>query len=155
LDDDADALAAYIRSLTPKSPPPPPAHLLPVIRRGKEIFFSKKAGCSACHPPPLYTDSGRRNAAGEFRLHDVGTWTAGEDESLRRLDTPSLLGLRQTEPYLHDGRAPTLEAVFTRCNPEDRHGKTSHLSLEEVRSLAAFLRFLAPPPADRRRSAVE
>jgi len=66
---------------------------------------------------------------------------------LRKLDTPSLLGLRQSEPYLHDGRARTLEKVFTQHNPEDRHGTTSHLSAKDVAALVTFLRYLDPGPA--------
>ncbi len=148
LNGDLDALAAYIERLSPKRPPPPPPELADVIRRGKALFESEATGCATCHPAPLYTDSGRRDAEGRALRHDVGTWKPGEAETLRRLDTPSLLGLRQSEPYLHDGRARTLEEVFTRHNSEDRHGTTSHLSAEDVKALATFLRYLDPEPAD-------
>jgi mono/diheme cytochrome c family protein len=97
---DLDALAAYIESLTPKRPPTPPPEAPPAIERGKRIFLSEKAGCAACHPPPLYTDSGQKDAQGDFIRHDVGTGKESEDETIiRSLDTPSLLGLRQSEPY--------------------------------------------------------
>ena len=147
LNRDLDALAAYIESLSPKRPPPPLPELADTIRRGKAIFESDATGCAVCHPAPRYTDSGRRDAEGHFLRHDVGMWKPGEAETLRRLDTPSLLGLRQSEPYLHDGRAHTLEEVFTRYNPKDRHGTTSHLSAEDVAALATFLRYLDPGPA--------
>ena len=42
-------------------------------------------------------------------------------------------------PYLHDGRAPTLQDVVLTHNPTDRHGQTSHLSEVEVHDLVAFL----------------
>ncbi|MEA3368508.1 MAG: hypothetical protein U9R68_10405, partial [Planctomycetota bacterium] len=144
---DLDALAAYIESLSPKRPPPPPPELADVIRRGKAVFESDATGCTACHPAPRYADSGRRNAKGQYLRHDVGTWKMGEVKALRTLDTPSLLGLRQSEPYLHDGRARTLEEVLTRHNPKDQHGTTSHLSAEDVVALATFLRYLDPGPA--------
>ena len=147
LNRDLDALAAYIESLSPKRPPPPPPELTDVIRRGKAIFESDATGCAVCHPAPRYTDSGRRDAEEHFLQHDVGMWKSGEAETLRRLDTPSLLGLRQSEPYLHNGRARTLEKVFTQHNPEDRHGTTSHLSAKDVAALATFLRYLDPGPA--------
>ena len=62
------------------------------------------------------------------------------------LDTPMLLGLRRSEPYLHDGRAITIEQVFTTFNPQDKHGRTSHLSEVDIHALAEFLRYLDPPP---------
>jgi len=77
--------------------------------------------------------------------HDVGTWKPGEAKALRTLDTPSLLGLRQSEPYLHDGRARTLEDIFTRHNPRDRHGTTSRLTAEDVRG---DTRRTPPPPGE-------
>ncbi len=133
---DLDALAAYIRSLTKPAPPPVPAKLIGSVRLGQRVFNSPKTGCRACHPAPLYTDSGRRDPTGRYVLHDVGTG--------RRLDTPSLLGLARTEPYLHDGRARTLEEVFTRFNNKEKHGHTSHLSQGDVRALTVFLKYLRP-----------
>jgi len=57
-------------------------------------------------------------------------------------DTPTLLEAYRTAPYLHDGRAATLEEVVTTCNPDDRHGRTSNLSKQEIADLAAFLKAL-------------
>ena len=74
----------------------------------------------------------------------MGTWKQDEDKDLQALDTPSLLGLRQSEPYLHDGRAPTLESAFTDHNPENRHGHTSDLSDNDIHCLSEFLRYLDP-----------
>ena len=141
---DLDALAAYIESLPSKRVPTPPPEVHGAIERGKAVFFRETTGCAACHPPPFYTDSGQKDEHGNFVRHDVGTWKEDEDGALRRLDTPSLLGLRQTEPYLHDGRAPSIESVFTRHNPQDRHGHTSDLSEDDIRCLSEFLRHLAP-----------
>ena len=151
--EDLDALAAYIESLAPKRPPPPPPEMFGLIEEGRRIFFSETAGCAACHPPPLYTDSGQRDTQGNFIRHNVRTWNEGEDEAFKRLDTPSLLDLRQTEPYLHDGRAPTLESVFTHHNPQNRHGYTSHLGEDGIHCLSEFLRYLAPgdPKASQQR----
>ncbi|MHB8862224.1 MAG: hypothetical protein ACYC6N_07460, partial [Pirellulaceae bacterium] len=95
-------------------------------------------------------DSGTRDAEGAWVRHDVGTRAGGEGEAHQHLDTPSLLGLRRSEPYLHDGRASTLEEVLTTCNPEDRHGRTSQLSDAEVLDLAEFLRTLSLQEAKSR-----
>jgi cytochrome c553 len=141
---DLDALAAYIESLTLKQSPTPPPEGLPEIEKGRKIYFSKKSGCATCHPHPYYTDSGQKDTQGYFIRHNVGTWKEGEDEDLQSLDTPSLLGLRQSEPYLHDGRAPTLESVFTHHNSRNRHGHTSDLSDDDIHCLSEFLRYLDP-----------
>jgi len=144
--EDLDALAAYIRSLRPLLPPAAPAETALLRDKGRSLFLDPETGCVKCHPPPRYTDSGQRDAQGHYVLHDVGTRRPDESETLRALDTPSLLGLRRSEPYLHDGCAQTLEAVFSaQFNPGDRHGRTSHLSQEEIRALAEFLRYLEPP----------
>ena len=57
-------------------------------------------------------------------------------------DTPSLLGLYRTAPYLHDGRAATLTDVLTTYNRHDKHGVTSHLSKTQIDALVEFLRAL-------------
>jgi len=141
LDRDLDALSAFIASLGKPVPPVPPLELRAKVKRGARLFGDPATRCMSCHPPPLYTDSGRRDAGGRFVLHDVGTG--------QRLDTPSLVGLARTEPYLHDGRAPMLEEVFTRWNQGDRHGRTSHLRGDDVQALATFLKYLRPPISSR------
>src|SRR5690606_1007658 len=65
-------------------------------------------------------------------------------------DTPTLLGIWQTAPYLHDGSAPTLFDVLTTKNPDGLHGETSSLSETELRQLVAYLEQLDQglPPND-------
>ena len=48
----------------------------------------------------------------------------------------------RTAPYLHDGRAATMEEVFTRFNPEDQHGYTSDLSPQELKDLVEYVNSL-------------
>jgi hypothetical protein len=133
---EADALAidAYLKSLEPL-PSPIGAGLAPKgagkefaarMQRGKRAY--EKAGCQECHPAPLYTSG---------KAYDVGTGTGRE--AGEAFDTPTLTELWRTAPYLHDGRAATLEEVFTRFNPDDRHGRTSHLSPAELEDLTEFL----------------
>ena len=75
--------------------------------------------------------------------HDVGTITAksgkrlGED--LDGFDTPTLLGLWDTAPYLHDGSAKNLQSIFTGRNSRGLHGRTSNLSRSQINQLADFL----------------
>ena len=65
-------------------------------------------------------------------------------------DTPTLLGVYRSAPYLHDGTALTLKDVLTTMNSGDRHGTTSHLSESQIDDLVAFLKALPfedPQPA--------
>jgi hypothetical protein len=43
---------------------------------------------------------------------------------------------------LHDGRAKTLHEIFTTYNPNDKHGKTSELSEQELNDLIEYLKTL-------------
>lgn len=138
-----DALAAYCLSLEPTLSPHAAGEgrLTPAAERGRAIFLSEQTGCATCHPGPTYTDSSL--AARPFRLHDVGTGTGDPTERMgTAFDTPSLIGVYRSAPYLHDGRAATLHDVLTTHNPDDRHGKTSHLTAGERDDLVAFLRSL-------------
>ena len=56
-----------------------------------------------------------------------------------KLDTPTLIEIWRTAPYLHDGSAATLRDVLTTGNPGDRHGKTSHLKAAQLDDLVAYL----------------
>ncbi len=96
--------------------------------RGQAVF--KKASCHICHPPPLYTN---------LRMFDVGTATRRNLKGKTAFDTPSLIELYRTGPYLHDGRAATLRDVLTTFNEDDAHGVTSHLNEQELKDLEAFL----------------
>ena len=90
-------------------------------------------------------------AAKEFTLHDVGT---GDDDATELMgpayDTPTLLGVYRSAPYLHHGKAATLRDVLTTQNKEDRHGRTSDLSETQISDLIEFLKSLPfedPEPA--------
>jgi hypothetical protein len=140
---DLDALAIYCNSFEFAALAPyivSPGKLRPEAERGKKLFFSAEVGCATCHSGPYYTDS---NLKKPFNLHDVGT---GEDDPSEKMgplyDTPTLLGVYRTAPYLHHGKAKTLRDVLTTCNGQDRHGKTSQLSPEQLDDLEMFLKSL-------------
>jgi cytochrome c peroxidase len=137
-----DALAAY--SNTHKFPLSPHAKsgLSESAQRGRRIFFSSRTACATCHSGPLLTDSRH----GSKVLHDVGTGPpdiADPSELMgAAYDTPTLLGIYRTAPYLHQGKAATLTDVLTTYNRHDRHGKTSHLTPEQISDLVEFLKAL-------------
>jgi DNA-binding beta-propeller fold protein YncE len=116
LSPDLDALAAYVASLAGQSLPRSPYRnpdgtVSAQALTGRGVFAT--AGCDSCHTGPQRTDS----EVGPGNLHDVGTLrtTSGErlGGPLTGIDTPTLLGLWNTGPYLHDGSAPALQDVFT------------------------------------------
>jgi YVTN family beta-propeller protein len=145
---DLDALAIYSNSFQPELSPHivGPGKLTVSAERGKALFFSKETACATCHSGPYYSDS---SMTAPFKLHDIGT--GGDDKSERMgtaYDTPTLLGIYRTAPYLHDGKAATIRDVLTTCNAGDKHGKTSHLSPPQIDDLVSFLQSLpyeAPP----------
>ncbi|HZZ81516.1 MAG TPA: di-heme oxidoredictase family protein, partial [Gemmataceae bacterium] len=146
---DLDALAVYCNSLDyPLSPHiEAPGKLKPAAERGKKLFFSKEVGCATCHSGPFFTDSSLKQP---FNLHDVGTGRGDKSERMgTKYDTPTLLGIYRTAPYLHDGSAKTLREVIT-LNQADKHGTTSQLKSAEVDDLVEFLKALPyeTPPSE-------
>jgi cytochrome c peroxidase len=133
------AIDAFLATLKPvPSPRLACGQFSAAARRGESLFMSARTGCAQCHPPPLFTDLER---------HDVGTsavyatmWGDNSADRLaERFDTPALVELWRTAPYLHDGSAKTLRDVFTVFNADDRHGQTSHLSPAELDDLVEYL----------------
>lgn len=139
---DLDALAIYTNSFTFTLSPhiPAPGKLSESATRGKAVFEDTTVGCVKCHSGPYYSDS---TLTKPYNLHDVGT---GNDDPLEKMgpkyDTPTLLGVYRSAPYLHHGKAKTLMDVLTTCNKDDKHGKTSHLKKEQLEDLVAFLKAL-------------
>jgi mono/diheme cytochrome c family protein len=126
LDDELDALAAYVESLTAAGRSPHRASdgsLTADALAGREVFAS--SGCVACHGGVAFTDS----ATGA--LHDVGTLRSSSGPQVA-LDTPTLRGLWETGPYLHDG-SQTLEGAIL-----DPPGVSS--PPPELAQLVAYLR---------------
>lgn len=137
-----DALAAYTNSHRFPMSPHAKNGLSDAAKRGQELFFSEKTKCATCHSGPVYSDS-KPVAVAEFAVHDVGT--GGDDPSELmgpKYDTPTLLGVYRSAPYLHHGKAATLEEVLTSANEGDKHGTTSHLTTEQVSDLVEFLKSL-------------
>lgn len=90
-------LTAYLASLVP--PTPRLAADDPAVLRGSKVFEARR--CESCHKPPLYTSTG---------VKDVGLDDGAGGH--RAFNPPSLLGVGSSAPYLHDGRAATLDDVL-------------------------------------------
>lgn len=148
---DLDALAAYTNSHTVLLSPHAKSGLSDAAKRGREIFLSKEAACATCHSGPFFTDS---NPATKPTLHDVNTGRSDPSEKMPlKYDTPTLLGVYRSAPYLHDGSAKTLRDLLTTSNASDKHGKTSQLAASQIDDLIEFLKAL--PYEDPQSAAVE
>ena len=123
----AQAIDAYLKSLEPiPSPYLVNGKLSVAAGAGQKLFG--KAGCALCHSQPLYTNMSK---------YDVGTRTERDDH--KEFDTPTLIEVWRTAPYLHDGRAVTIKDVLTKFNKDDRHGHTSELTDKQIEELATFV----------------
>ncbi|MEJ2084660.1 MAG: hypothetical protein P8Y44_03145 [Acidobacteriota bacterium] len=141
--EELDDVVAFMESLVP----PRNRHLradgrLTALQAwGKEIFertvdnsgdeIPEDRRCNFCHSGDRFT------VQASF---DVGT--GGEFDKSGDMDTPSLNHLSETAPYLHDGRAQTLEELWTVFSPEDTHGRALDLSKDELNALVEYLKCL-------------
>jgi hypothetical protein len=145
--DDLDAIVAYIKTgikLPPNLMYNPKGILTESQVRGKTIFnrdidnlgkaIPENNRCSTCHPPPYYTN---------LRLADVGTLAATDDSIL--FDTPNLNNIYASAPYLHDGRAKTLEEIWTIYGKEDKHGHLNDISKMQLNDLIQYLKSFRGP----------
>jgi cytochrome c peroxidase len=97
--------------------------------RGEKLFFGK-AQCAACHPAPFYLD---------HQIHDLRLERFLKDEpGDGAIKTFTLRGIKESPPYLHDGRCLTLEDVVEFFNIV----QGLKLSEEDKKALVAFLRCL-------------
>ncbi len=126
-EEEAVAIDEYLKSLKPfVSPYLVKGKFSESAMRGKDLFT--KAGCASCHSGALHTN---------LLQYDVGT-SEGLDTD-KHFDTPTLVEVWRTAPYLYDGRASTIGEVLRKYNPEDKHGKTSGLTEQEILDLEAFV----------------
>ncbi|MCZ7604913.1 MAG: cytochrome B6 [Planctomycetota bacterium] len=75
--------------------------------RGQDVFFNR-GQCATCHTAPYYTDNLMHNLQVErfFKEQDVnGRWASADGP----IKTFPLRGIKDSPPYLHDGRLLTLE----------------------------------------------
>jgi YVTN family beta-propeller protein len=139
-----DALSAYVMSGIPNPPNlqnNPDGNLTDSQRRGKDIFerthdskgfeipFTNR--CVTCHPAPYFTNR---------QMIDVGTLAASDDSIL--FDTPHLNNVIFSPPYLHDGRAASLEEIWTLYGKTEQHGAVNDLNKIQLNDLVEYLKSL-------------
>jgi YVTN family beta-propeller protein len=110
-------------------------------RRGKRIFerlydnsgnpIPDEKRCSYCHSYPYFTSREK---------FDVGTSSWLDTQG--SFDVPHLNNIYASPPYLHDGRASSLDEIWTVYNPKDTHGLTNDLTKDQLNDLIEYLKTL-------------
>jgi YVTN family beta-propeller protein len=123
----AQSIDAYLKAARPMpSPYLVNGALSDAALRGKRVFEVER--CQRCHMEPYFTDA---------EMHEVGT-TRGVDAG-KAVDTPSLLELWRSAPYLHDGRAATVRDVLLNETHANIETRINRLNDDEIDDLEAFL----------------
>lgn len=104
--------------------------------RGQTLFFGK-AQCSICHPGPYYTDNTMHNLKTE-RFYPPQTHLGHAAVGDGPIKTFPLRGIKDSPPYLHDGRLLTLEDTVEFFNLV----LGTKLTAAEKQDLLAFLQCL-------------
>lgn len=104
--------------------------------RGEELFFGK-ANCGVCHPAPFYTDNFMHDLKVE-RFYKPRVEAGLMMTAQGPIKTFPLRGIKDSPPYLHDGRLLTLEDTVEFFN------LVLELNLTEMekKDLVTFLRVL-------------
>jgi cytochrome c peroxidase len=131
--EDKRALVAFLSTL---EPPPNPYRaadggLTEAAKRGKKVFYSRKAGCADCHNGPNFSDG---------KIHDVGL--GSESDHYQGYNTPSLVATYRKVRWLHNGRARSLERVVNELHSPDQVNGEGELSEQESADLIEFLKSL-------------
>ncbi len=98
------------------------------------------AGCADCHTPVMRTGVNAVAALSEksvhlfsdLLIHDMGSLGDGITQGPvtgREFRTPPLWGLRVSAPYLHDGRAATVDAAIKMHDGQGRGARDKYLAL--------------------------
>jgi len=126
-------------------PPAPKLNIYGELDAGKaspsqlrgEVIFNGKARCASCHPAPYYTDNSMHNLQAErfYKQEMANGMMMAHDGAIK---TFPLRGIRDSPPYLHDGRCMTLEDTVEYFNLIQQLRLTS----EEKKDLVAFMQCL-------------
>ncbi|RLD29574.1 MAG: hypothetical protein DRI75_02785 [Bacteroidetes bacterium] len=154
---DLDAIVSYIMTGI-KYPPNllynPNGELTESQLRGKVLFdrsmdnfgnnIPENNRCITCHPPPLYTN---------LELADVSTLATTDDPIL--FDIPHLNNIYSSAPYLHDGRAETLEEIWTVYGQDDKHGFVNDMTKIQLNDLVEYLKSFRGPEYENSDSSIQ
>ena len=115
---------AYLKALRPvPSPLLVNGELSEKAKEGRKVF--DKLQCCECHSGPYYTDQ---------KMHRIGE----NIEFEKGWDTPTLIEVWRTAPYLFNGRAATMQEVFE----VQKHGIDKKVSKKEIEALTEYVNSL-------------
>ncbi len=140
--DDLFDLVSFAMLLAAPQPEEPTAQ----TTRGSDLFAS--VGCDDCHTPHLNGPRGALPLYSDLLLHDMGPELADGlvqgDASGSEFRTQPLWGLASVGPYLHDGRAETIESAILAHGGEGEASRDGFLALESTQQedILEFLRSL-------------
>ena len=120
---------------------PPVNKPTPTTAAGQLIF--NNLGCALCHTPVMHTGYSSIAALNnkdvrlfsDLLLHDMGSLGDGivqETATGREFRTPPLWGISQSAPYLHDGRALTIDEAIKAHEGEGKVVKDRYLKLNKT-----------------------
>jgi cytochrome c peroxidase len=147
-EDDPDSFAKYMQLKKASEAHPVSAS----AKRGRELFFGQKAGCTACHVGANFTDEKYHNigVGMDAKEPDLGRFVVTKDEKDKgAFKTPTIRNVELSAPYMHDGSQKTLEEVVEwydkggHPNPylSDKIKKLN-LTKEEKADLVAYMKAL-------------
>jgi len=125
-EEEVKAMVAFLATL---DHPPNPNKPSEATKRGAALFCGK-ANRIRCHKGEEYTSEG---------IYEVGLEPDGSP--YRLWNPPSPRGVSDRGPYLHDGRAKTLEEVLRKHHAPEKLGGEA-LTEQEGKDLIAFIRTL-------------
>jgi YVTN family beta-propeller protein len=131
--EEVEAMVAYLETLDfPRNPNrEPDGSLSPAAQRGEAVYRSSEAACSSCHGGPELTD-GKIHLVGEQDPRDV----------YKGYNPPSLRGVYDKDPFLHDGRAATLREALTGPHSPEAVTGLGDLSEDALSDLIAYVKSL-------------
>jgi YVTN family beta-propeller protein len=131
--EDVKAMVAFLDTLEyPKNPYcEPDGGLTPAAKRGQAVFRSAKAACNSCHGGPEFTDG---------KIHEAGL--EEPDDVYRGYNPPSLRGVYDKDPYLHDGRSKTLREALSGPHSAENGIGLDQLTAQELDDLIAYVKSL-------------
>jgi CxxC motif-containing protein (DUF1111 family) len=157
-DTDGDGISEGVELFTDfmrlLGPPPLNGRPTEAVVRGARLFA--RADCAGCHQPAFMSGFVRDMPALSLRrfypftdllLHDMGSLGDGIEQGQAlgsEMRTAPLWGLRESGPYLHDGRATTIEDAIRAHDGEAARSRDAFLRLspEQRSDLLAFLGFI-------------
>lgn len=123
-EEEASYVDDYLKALRPVSSPYlVDGELSEKAKEGRKIF--EKHNCGSCHSGPYYTD---------MKMYRIGN----DIEFEKGWDTPTLIEVWRTAPYLFDGRAATMEEVFE----IHKHGINKKITKKEIEALSEYVNSL-------------